>query len=611
MKKITKKIKSANKIWREKGWRGINNHLKKLKRERQAKKDYQIWIRDFDTPDDTDRANIKKRIADFSRKPLISVVMPVYNVEEKWLRLCIESVFKQIYENWEFCIADDASTKPHIRRVLEEYAAQDSRLKIVFREKNGHISAASNSALELAMGEFCALLDHDDELAEHALFWLVNEINNFPEAQMFYSDEDMIDAAGNRYDAKFKPDFSLDLFYSLNLITHLSAYETATLRKIGGFRIGLEGSQDYDLALRVVEEIGEKRIRHIPRILYHWRAIEGSVALAADQKSYAHEKARQAITEHLKRKGIEAEVIEGYGNLHRVFYDLPAELPKISLILVTSDTNKHNVETLQSLFTKTAYKNFEVLLGTPFTETMLARMKASEIDTLKSDKRLKLILFRDPEKNLADTFNKIAETATGEILIFLDGTLEVLSEDWLHELVRFALQKEIGAVGGKILNPDETIAHAGYIFGIKGSFGTAHKGFGREEIGNLMRLQVSGNFSSVSAACLAIRRELFQRYNGFDEETFSGAFADIDLCLRLREFGYRIVFTPYAEFIRRSKPEKSRTAFANEFVRDLYPKVSDMEILRKKHKKYIEKDEFYNPNLTIEKEDFSPGILPF
>ena len=268
-----KPLERAQTIFSKWGLRGLTAWGIALYRKRREGRAYERFVLiEHSTVADT---------INFIKGPLISVILPVYNVDEKWLRKCIDSVCKQSSRNWELCIADDASTAKHIRPLLEEYASKDPRIKVVFRETNGHISAASNSALELASGEFCLLLDHDDELSPDALFWVATEIDEHPDVAMIYSDEDLIDENGKRTAPKFKPDFCRDLLYSLNLVTHLSAYRTEILRAIGGFRVGIEGSQDYDLALRVVERIAETQIRHIPRILYHWRAIPGSVAWTA------------------------------------------------------------------------------------------------------------------------------------------------------------------------------------------------------------------------------------------------------------------------------------------------------------------------------------------
>ncbi len=340
---------------------GLKTSLKTAYQKIREKRNYKKWLEKFGALDDAERQQLHDRIELFEDIPLISVLLPVYDVDERWLRLCLESVLKQIYVNWELCIADDCSPKPHVRRVLEEYAAKDERIKVVFRETNGHISAASNTALELAAGEFTVLLDHDDELSADALFWVVNELNSFPTTMMIYSDEDLIDQNGRRYAPKFKPDWSRDLFYSVNIITHLSAYRTSLLRELGGFRLGFEGSQDYDLALRVIEKIDEGAIRHIPRILYHWRVIRGSVAYGGGEKPYAHKRAREALREHFERTGKEAVVTKTVGDLRRVQYALCKPEPKVSLILVAEDA-ANGMNRAHEYLCQTNYSNFEIIL---------------------------------------------------------------------------------------------------------------------------------------------------------------------------------------------------------------------------------------------------------
>jgi O-antigen biosynthesis protein len=528
MKVLKNKIKRAWEIWNKDGFNGFVDYARARYFFWNSEKNYQKLIKKTVLTAET-RNEIRRQTAAFPNQPKISIVMPVYNVDEKWLRLCIESVCKQLYENWEFCIADDCSTKSHIRKVLEEYQDRDSRLKIVFRIENGHISAASNSALELATGEFCVLLDHDDELSEDALFYVVKEVNQFPETSMLYSDEDLINQNGIRSQPKFKPDWSLDLFYSLNLITHLSAYRTELLRKIGGFRVGIEGSQDYDLALRVIEQIPENQIRHIPKILYHWRAIPGSVALDSDEKSYAHERARIAIRDHFKRTGIKAKVTNGWKILHRVIYDLPENI------------------------------TFDVI---------------------------------SPKNSTAREMNVSAKNSKCDVLIFVEAGIKAVDSEAFTELVGFAMQPNVGAVGGKILNKNRTVRNAGVLFGTTEIIGFANRGLPITHTGIFARNVVVNNFSAVSGV-LAVRRELFEKLGGFDSENFENGLFDLDLCLRLRAEKYRIVSTPYAEFIQKGETATEKIVSektAREFI-----------LFKQKYAEIIERDEFFNPNLATER----------
>jgi O-antigen biosynthesis protein len=531
----------------------------------ESNRKYLQWLNKNGNLSDSDKKKLFVESENFSLKPKISIILPVYNVEEIWLRKCLDSVCRQIYRNWELCIVDDCSPSPHIRKVLEEYAAKDERIKTVFRENNGHISVASNSALALATGEFTALLDHDDEITEDALFRIAEEYNKFPETDFFFTDEDMMDASEGRFKPKFKPDFSRELFYSVNYLTHLAVYRTELLKNIGGFRIGTEGSQDYDLALRVIEEIPEKRIRHIPRILYHWRAIRGSVALSSDEKPYAHERAREAIRAHLERSGKRAKVVETGWNFHRVRYELPEVLPKVGLIIYSEHTSEQNC--VENLLDETDYDNLETILV---------------------------------NRSNAEKLNLAAMKSVSEVLVFVDANLKPLAKDWLKELISFAIQKEIGAVGAKILSRNETILHGGLIVGTNDIVSAAHRGFERESEGNMFRLHLANNFSAVSVACLCVRKSLFEEIGGFGFKHLPNKFFDADFCLKLREKDYRIVFTPYAELAKiddkkRSNFEQSSTA-------------EEREYFTNKWREKIEYDPFYNPNLSKKDAGFSIGI---
>lgn len=547
-------MKNISKLWsalREFGIGGVLPHFVSYGRKRRDERDYQTWVK-LHTIDEDRRVDITKKIDEFEFRPLISIILPVYNVDEKWLRQCIDSVISQIYPDWELCIADDASTRSFIRPVLERYASNDQRIRVVFRQENGHISAASNSALELATGEFVVLFDHDDELAADSLYWVANELNDHPDAAMIYSDEDLIDVEGRRSDPKFKPEFSRDLLYSMNMVTHLSAYRTDVVRKIGGFRIGLEGSQDYDLALRVIEEIPESAVRHIPRILYHWRTIPTSVAGNAGAKPYAFAKARQAIDSHFERSGIDAIVEPTVHDLNRVRYALPDPPPTVSLIIAAEAT--------------------------------------AELDKATDYEQLELIAVPN-ERDLASHLNLAASSAKGEVLCFLDGGLSPVSADWLREMVSFAMRDEIGAVGAKLLDPNGSIDQTGLVFGGKDLVRKAHNGLPRGSGGNFFRAAMIGNYSAVSRRCMVIRRTVFEEVGGFDPDKFPTLF-DADLCLRLWEAGFRVVYTPYAELLAR--PVSS----------DTDPTELERTNFRDRWKTVLDRDPFYNPNFTDDGETF-------
>ncbi len=582
-----RKIGELFELQQKEGWSGISQFFAQTRRNQRAKKLYRKWVRLYDTMTDESRQKILREIENLSDRPLFSIVMPVYNVEERWLRLAIESVLRQLYQHWEFCIADDDSSQPHVRRVLEEYAARDKRIKIVFRPQNGHISAASNSALELATGDFVVLLDHDDELSEDALFRVAAELNIHPEADMIYSDEDVIDQQGIRQEPKFKPDWSPDFFYSLNLVTHLSVYRASILRKIRGFKLGFEGSQDYDLALRVMEQIPANQIRHIPRILYHWRAIPGSVALGAEEKQYAHERARNALRSHFERTGVNAEVTSGFKHLHRTIYRLPAEKPLASLILHFHDGDEKQLQnTVENVLLKTDYTNFELIIVSPHHQ---------EINV--DDSRVRVV--KKNTAKAAELCNFGATEAKGEILVFLQNGLRAIKPDWLCELASHARREEIGAAGAKLLFSNGTIRSGGIVFGIHGLFGHAHRHFTETSTGHLVRAQLIQNFSAVSGACLAVQKKKFIEINGFDEKNFAANLFSADLCLRLLARGYRIIWTPFAEMIQLSD---SLTETASS--------AAPLEIadFKKRWKDVIANDPFYNTNLTLISEDFAVAV---
>jgi GT2 family glycosyltransferase len=589
----------AYQTWRHEGFVALGSKIKESLRAAHVDADYCRWIEQYDTLTDSDRTGIRCRIDQFIYRPLISVVLPVYDVEERWLRFALESVRRQLYQHWELCIADDHSPSPHVRRVLDEYVRADPRIKVVFRDKNGHISAASNTALRLATGEFIALLDHDDELAEHALYLVAEEINAYPEVDLIYTDEDKLTQQGGRCKPFFKSDWNPDRLYSLNAISHLGVYRASIVREIGGFREGYEGSQDYDLALRVIERIPKDHIRHLPYALYHWRELEGSVALDARAKEYAHEAARKAIRSHLNRVGIDATVRPGYLSFHRVIYPL-TNPPLVSLIITVLDQQSSLPLLVKNILAKTNYKPLELLVVYNQNESIdLSGLKKSA-----SDYRVELLPF-DDAMNSAELRNFAITHARGEVVGFI-GSVRPLSSDWLTEMVSHALRPTIGAVGAKIYGRDGSIHHAGVILGLNETAGCAYRNLPRHQAEKNARAQIIQNYSAVSGDCLVCRREVFQAMGGFDGVHFPVTYHDVDYCLRLRQNGYQILWTPYAEV----RYVDSAVCRLEKNEEDPAQRKREEAEFKSRWNSLIKSDACYSPNLTLERANFSVAFPP-
>ena len=598
-------IRIAQRAWNQGKFRGLSAVVRWKAVNLTQKLAYRKWVRKFGSVSGPERMNLERNLSRFSRKPLISIILPVYDVDEQWIRRCIDSVLRQIYPDWELCIADDCSRRPHVRKVLEEYGGRDERIKIVFRNENGHISAASNSALAIAEGEFVVLLDHDDELTEDALYFVAKEINDHPEVQMMYSDEDLIDKKGRRFSPKFKPDWARDLFYSANITTHLSAFRTTLVRKLGGFRIGCEGSQDYDLVLRVIEEVPENSIRHIPRILYHWRVLETSVASDGKAKPYAHDAARRAISDHLARIGKHARVTKAVHNLHRVRYLQPDRHPFVSIIWALTAGSDPEPSSLSTLAARTGYSESEIVIVLPPDAPDRREEHFRDIAPRSvSGNPWDLVFVRSIGQGRSAMLNAGASRARGEVLCFLDPNLMPQDELWLEEVVSFAIQEETGAAGAKIVDRCGTVLHAGFLIGVGGPVVSAHRGLPQDAEGNLTRALLVGSFSAVSASCMAMRRNVFVESGGFDSTTFPNRLFDADLCLRLRGKEYRIVWTPYAKIVKTD--DRAMLNF------EMPISAGEKEEFERRWAEAVRCDPFHNPNFSRGSDGFliDPGVGP-
>ena len=534
--------------------------------------------------------------------PLISVLLPTYNPKKEWLIAAIESVRNQNYQNWELCVADDASSEESCKVILCEYGRKDSRIKVVFRETNGHISEASNSALALATGDWVALMDHDDLLAPDALAQVAACIHAHSTVRMIYSDEDKIDERGVRHDQHFKPDWNQDLFYSYNMVSHLGVYHKPMLEEIGGFRKGYEGAQDYDLTLRFIEKIQGDQIKHIPKVLYHWRVHPESTAGRVDVKPYAVDAGQHALQDHFDRIGIDAQVDLDSSGYYRVLHPLPEHPPLVSIIIPTHNAYKLIKKCITSLRKKTSYRNFEIIIIDNRSDEPRA---CKYLNSLSKNKDIDVI--RDDRPfNYSALNNKAVSSAKGDILCFLNNDIEVVTEDWLTEMVSHAVRPEIGAVGAKLLYPDGTIQHAGIITGIGGVAGHAFKSFLGTSRGYMSRLMVSQNYSAVTGACLVIEKEKFIRVGGFDEINLPVSFNDVDLCLKLLEAGYRNFWTPHATLCHHESAPRGDDLSPDKIERF----TKENTFMKEKWGEILEQDPAYNPNFTLEYKDFTLAWPP-
>jgi O-antigen biosynthesis protein len=585
--KVGKKVNALTKVWQERGAQGFLQYvLFRVKARWHRHSTYQEWIEQRKLTK-TDLAAADRQISQWQYRPVFSIILPVYNVEEKWLTKAIASVRKQIYPDWQLCIADDASPASHIKSLLTRYSKLDSRIKIVLRPQNGNIVAASNSALELATGDYIALLDHDDELAIDALFEVAKLINQHPNADFIYTDEDKIDTSGKRCDPFFKPDWSPDYFHSCMYTCHLGIYRTSLIRKIGGFRPGYDGSQDYDLVLRIVEQT--QNIYHLPKVLYHWRIIPSSVTSGEGAKPWAYEAAKRALADMVVRSPYPGRVEAGpSAGFHRIRRDIIGN-PLISIVIPSAGTTVETaagkvcgVETcIRSIRDRSTYRNFEIVLvdGFDVPDSILQAVQGED---------LQLVRCKEPF-NFAQRINLGCRHAKGEILLLLNDDMEVITPDWLESMLEFAQQKEIGAVGAKLFFLDRTLQHTGVMI-LGGNPGHAFRGAQGDHPGYYFSNSVNRNYLAVTAACLMIRRSLYFELDGMDEG-FPLNYNDVDLCLKVHQAGYRNVVTPYAQLFHYESASREP---------GLRPK--EWENLNTKWADYFKamdyNDPYYNPNLS-------------
>ncbi|MBV6304446.1 glycosyltransferase [Candidimonas humi] len=558
--------------------------------------DYVEWIRRFDTIDENQRAVIRGVIEKMDSHPLISILVPTFNSDLTYLSAAIQSVKSQLYPYWELCIADDASSDERIAALLKKESQADSRIKIMLRSENGHISAASNSALSLAMGQWVALLDHDDLLTEDALFVVAHVISTNPEAKLIYSDEDKISQNGVRFDPHFKSDWNPALFLSQNMICHLGVYRTDLVRQIGGFRSEFDGAQDYDLALRYIERIVDEQIIHIPKVLYHWRVHEGSTAMSSHAKKYALTAGKMALEDYLRRNEIKGTIDLLDSGMYRVHYALPDSGPLVTIIIPTRNGLSLIKQCIESILKKTVYKNYEVLIIDNNSDDPRTLQYFSEISA-----NSKVRVVRDERDfNYSALNNSAVNLATGEYVCLLNNDIEVISPRWLDEMMGHAIQNKTGVVGARLWYPDDTLQHGGVITGIKGVANHAHKHLPKGMRGYFSRAALIQNLSVVTAACLLVKKAIYLEVGGLNEADLKIAFNDVDFCLRVRDAGYRNVWTPYAELYHHESATRGDDSAPEAQARFRHEATYMLE----HWKETLPNDPAYNRNLSLETEDF-------
>ena len=555
---------------------------------------YEVWLVHHAVREH-ELAEMRRVVGLMRETPLFSICMPVCDPPLAYLREAVESVIAQVYPHWQLCIADDASRDPEVVRYLDEIASEP-RICVVRCGVRGGIAAATNAALQLATGAYVAFLDHDDMLAPHAVFRFALVAAADPATGLIYSDEDKIDEnKAHRYDPYFKPDWSPETLLSKMYIGHLLAIRRSLVEDVGGLRPAYDGSQDYDLVLRVTERTD--RIVHIPDVLYHWRSHHGSAASAPDAKPYALDAAAAALRDALDRRAEpgRVELVDGRSGRYRVRFARPTD-QRVTIVIPTRDKPDVLGRCLDSIFARSTYANFEVLLVdngsvAPATAALLAMWR------MKEPQRFRVLA--DPRPfNYSALNNAAVRAAQSPYVVLLNNDTEIVSADWLQAMLEYAQREAIGAVGGLLLYPDGRVQHAGVVIGIGGLAGHVFKRFPADAGGYYDALKCVTNYSAVTAACLMVRRDVFERVGGFDE-SLPIAWNDVDFCLRLRAAGYRNVYLPHVRLIHHESVSRGYVMTAEQLARN----TAELVRLRRRWSIPTLPDPYYNPSLTLVRED--------
>ncbi len=554
--------------------------------------DYLYWIATNELlKNDLKRQSLEAK--NFACQPLISIVTPVYRPPIHVLTYMLDSVNSQTYPNWQHCIVNGDSTDQMVSGKINAYASKDSRVVVSTLEKNLGIAGNTNEAIKMAKGEWIAFLDHDDQLAPFALYEIVKYINENPDVDVIYSDEDKIRTTDtDRFSPYFKPEFNLDYLRNINYMTHFLVVRKSVGDSVGWLDKAYEGSQDYDLALKLSERTDH--IARIPKILYHWRISEGSAAASVLNKAYAVEAGERALQAHLDRCGANAVVEAGqFPYLPR--YKIDGQ-PVISLIIPNRDNHQTLKRLLDSIFERSTYPNYEILIVENHSRENETFSYYSQLETKPN---IRILEWKD-EFNYSLVNNFAEKHCSGSVVLLCNNDLEVITGDWLERMLEHALRPEIGAVGAKLFYPNNTIQHAGVIVGLFGAAGHSQKFYDRESPGYYNRLITIQNYSAVTAACLMVRREVFEQAGGLDP-AFKIEFGDVDFCLRILSLGYRNLWTPYAQLYH----HESLTRGGYDSHEKQALNFHEVELFQARWGDFIRRgDPSYNPNLTHQREDF-------
>lgn len=576
---------------------GLKNTLSIIFKRNQNENTYQNW---FDRHKVTKEELNRQKTVSFAFSPCISILVPTYNTPSKLLREMIDSVRNQSYVNWQLCIAD-GSNQAETKKIIQEYASKDERIKVSWLSENYGISGNTNKALELATGEYTALFDHDDLLEPDALFEVVQSLQDV-QHDIVYTDEDKLnEQTGMLMDPGLKPDWSPDLFLSHNYITHLFVVKTDIIRSIGGFRSEYDGAQDYDLMFRCIEK--SKDIYHLPKVLYHWRIHEGSTAGDPESKAYAFEAGRKAIQSHLDRTGIEGKAItlgKPLWGLYRVEYAMKEE-PLVSIIIPNYEHEDVLKTCIDSLFNVNTYKNFEIIVVENNSKSKSTFEYYEQVQ--KEHDNVSVVTWNGTEFNFSAINNFGVKYAKGEYILLLNNDTEMIEPDSLRELLSNCMRDEVGIVGAKLLYDDDSIQHAGVVIGFSGYAGHVFTGImSKYEYGYMMRAAITCDYSAVTAACLMTKKSIWEQVGGLDE-SFKVACNDIDYCLKVRDLNQLVVYDAFS--VWHHYESKSRGYEDNPEKKARYE--DEVARWQKKWGKYLpNNDPYYNKNFAIEK---GPYIL--